>query len=100
MLLNEIISTNEEGTKSILIELLHPYKKSLFTYYSNYFNCDPILMVTDVFNAAQYALIVPANEMNEAIYNYLENSGLNEEEKEEQVELISFQSIMLKDFAS
>jgi hypothetical protein len=98
MLLHEIITTNDKGTSAILTELLYKYKKSLYTYYKSYFNCDPILMVTSVFNAAQYALIVPANEFNEAIDIYLQNEDMNEEDKANQVELISFQSIMLKDF--
>jgi hypothetical protein len=55
-------------------------------------------MVTDVFNACQYALIVPSNEFNEAIDTYLEDSEMSEDEKQNQTELISFQSIMLSDF--
>lgn len=98
MKLHEIISTNEGGDKSILTELLYPYRKSLYTYFKSYYNCEPVLMVTDVFNAAQYALIVPSNELHEAMDTYLEGSELSEEEKEEQRELISFQSILLKDF--
>lgn len=98
MLLHQIITTNETGTSAILTELLFKYKKSLYTYYKDLFCCEPVLMVTDVFNAAQYALIVPSNEFNEAIDTYLQNEDLNEEDKANEVELISFQSIMLKDF--
>ena len=98
MNLSQIIEINDNGTQSILVEILHKYKKSLYTYYKNYCNCEPMLMVTDVFNAAQYALIVPSNEFNEAIDIYLQNSGLNDEEKQDQNELISCQSIMLKNW--
>jgi len=98
MNLSQIISTNDNGTQAILTEILFKYKKSLFTYYSRYFNCEPILMITDVFNAAQYALIVPANEFNDAIDTYLEGNDMNEEERENERELISFQSIPLSKF--
>lgn len=98
MKLYEIIKTNESGHNSILTELLHPYKKSLYTYYKDLFQCEPVLMVTNVFNACQYALIVPSNEFIDAIYTYLENSDLTEEEKTEQIELINFQSILLINF--
>jgi len=99
MKLHEIITTFEGGTSSVLTELLHPYKKSLLTYYKAYYNCEPVLMVTDVFNACSYAMVVPGNEFSEAIYHYLAaDEGLTDEEKEQQTELISFQSIMLKDF--
>lgn len=95
--LHEIIEINSTGDTSILVESLLRYKKSLYTYFKRYYCQEPILMVTDVFNACQYALIVPANEMSEAIQVYLQNSDLTDEEKDEQTELISFQSIMLKD---
>ena len=55
-------------------------------------------MVTDVFNAAQYAIIVPSNEFGEAIEHYLNDADMSEEDKANQTELISFQSIALKDF--
>lgn len=96
--LHEIIEINSTGDTSIEVEQLHPYKKSLYTYFKKYYNCEPVLMVTDVFNACQYALIVPSNELNEAIEIYLQNSDITEEEKQDQTELISFQSIMLKDY--
>jgi nitrate/nitrite-specific signal transduction histidine kinase len=98
MNLSQIIETNETGKQSILTELLYKYKKSLYIYYKDQFCCEPVLMVTDVFNACQYALIVPSNEFNEAIDTYLEDSEMSEDEKHNQTELISFQSIMLSDF--
>ena len=93
MKLHEIIDINDKGTDSILIEKLAPYKNSLFTYYSNLFTSEPVLMVTDVFNAAQYALIVPINEMSEAQAIYLQDRDCSQER-----ELINFQSIMLVDW--
>jgi hypothetical protein len=96
--LSQIIEINSEANKSILFESLHPYLKSLYTYYKDLFCCEPVLMVTDVFNAAQYAKIVPSNEFMEAINEYLEDSYLNEEEKENETENINFNSKLLKDF--
>lgn len=98
MLLHEIISINDQGTKSMLVEKLANYKKSLYVYYKDQFNCEPVLLVTDIFNAAQYALIVPSDELDQAIETYLQDSDMTEQEKEEQTELICSQSIMLKDF--
>ena len=95
--LHEIIEINSTGDTAILVESLLRYKKSLYTYFKRYYSQEPVLLVTNVFNAAQYALIVPANEMSEAIQVYLQNSDLTNEENEEQTELINFQSIMLKD---
>jgi hypothetical protein len=94
----EIIQLSEEGTNGILIETIIPFKKSLYTYFKRYYNCEPVLIVTDVYNAAQYDFIAPSNEMQDAIDTYLSvDTTLDEEEKENQVELISFQSILLKD---
>lgn len=98
MLLHQIIATNDKGTSSINTKILHPYKKSLYTYYKDLFCCEPVLMVTDVFNAVQYAVIVPVNEFSEAIDVYINACSLTDEDKMNQTELISFQSIMLKNF--
>jgi hypothetical protein len=98
-LLSDIININDQNySTSILYELIHPYKKSLYTYYKNYFNCEPVLMVTNVSNAAQYVKIVSSNEFMDAIEIYLSDSDMTDEEKENQTELINFNSKLLKDF--
>ena len=92
MKLFEIIEICEEGTQSILIEMLIPYKKQLLTYFEKYYIMgDPILMVTDVFNSAQYGIIVPSYEFDEAMQTYY-----GDELDEDTRELVSFQSILLK----
>ena len=93
MKLYEIIEAMETPTNTILVEELVKYKKSLFTYYSNYFTSEPILMVTDVMNAAQYARITDAENFTEDMILYLEGDDCEQER-----ELISFQSMMLKYF--
>jgi len=93
MKLHEIIETMESGEDSVLIESLIPYKKSLQVYYTSLFPSEPLLMVTAVFNACQYGIIVPCEELHEAISIYH-----NYRDTAEDHELISFQSIMLKDF--
>jgi hypothetical protein len=97
MKLHEIIEINEDADKTILYEALHPYMKSLYVYYSNYFTSDPVLMVTDVFNAAQYAKIVPADELMEAVNDWVTSSGAGPEDIEAETETILFQSKFLRD---
>ena len=94
MKLHEIIKANEDGKSSILIELLIPYKKSLLTYYREYFTSEPMLMVTDVFNAAQYGKIVPSCELYDAIMLYLDED-LSEEDQCYAIEEICANSILL-----
>ncbi len=100
MLLHEIIEINDQGTNAIITEELYKYRKSLYTYYKAYYprNCEPILMVTTVFNACQYALIVPEYEFLEAMDSYLLNNDTHEDDLENERELISFQSIPLSKF--
>lgn len=99
MNLSSIITANESHTQSILIETMLPYKKSLLTYYSNYFGSrnEPMLMVTDVFNAAQYGKIVPANDFQDAIAAYLDDYNCSDENSENfaAYETICFNSIPL-----
>lgn len=87
MKLHEIIAHNENPKTEILIESMAPYFKSLRTYYEAYYCQECVLMVTTVFNAAQYGKIVPANEFSEAIDEYTDD--------EDEKELINFQSQML-----
>jgi hypothetical protein len=100
-----IIEANNKQDQSILFESLHPYLKSLYIYYKDLFGCEPVLMVTDVFNACQYAKIVPANDFNEAINAYLNVSYIEVEQDNKnfdsdlfaQYETINFNSKMLID---
>lgn len=89
MKLYEIINYNDNyPTESINIERFLPYKKSLLTIYGD----QAVLMVTEVFNAVQFAKIVHEDDsLNEAIESYLA-----EEYDEGDAEHISFNSIMLK----
>lgn len=96
MLLHQIIKLSEEGKTGILIELIQPYKKSLSTYFERYYTSKPALVVTAVFNAAQYGFICPSDEMQEAIETYLNGSDLSEEDKESEREIILFNSLMLE----
>ena len=95
MKLHEIIEANDRQDESILIEELAKYAKSLYIYYKAYFACEPILMVTSVMNAVQYARIEPENEFSEAVFWWVDGiEGLDEEEKQAEIETISFNSIM------
>lgn len=95
--LHEIIELNEKPNNSILLELLIPYKNSLYTYYKNYFCEEPVLMVTSVCNAVQYGKIVPANDFTECIIEWLDDPDCMNEDNEtfSEFETINFNSIML-----
>ena len=96
----EILAFNEEATKSVLFELVHPYLKTLYIYYKDLFNCEPILMVTSVSNACQYVKIVSSEDFQEAACAYI---GCEEYELQindeylSQFETINFNSRLLKD---
>ena len=100
--LHEIIATNKEPTKSILIELMQPYFKSLYAYYkAQNPRYEPILMVTSVTNATSYAKIVSSDEFTEAIQDFIGSKGIeneNDEDKIAEYETINFCSKMLKQF--
>jgi hypothetical protein len=105
MKLHEIIEINEDHEKSVLIEKMIPYKKMLYTYFQRQFSSEPILMVTEASNAAQYAKIVPIAEFAEAVCAYMGVGYVIEDSEEEdfdedlfaQYETICFNSRILKD---
>lgn len=92
-----IINTLDQGNVSVRTDILSLYKKSLIVWYQDKFNQEPMLMVTAVFNAASYGLIAPANEFEEAVDQYIESAGEDEETKAHMKEEIMFNSIALKE---
>lgn len=95
--LHEIHDLNESDYNSMLIELLIPYKKSLYTLFKERYCSEPILVVTSVSNAAQYGFISSENSFSEDVENWVASMELDGEEHENEIELIGFNSIMLKD---
>jgi hypothetical protein len=103
--LASIIEANGDPKTSILYETLHPYLKSLYVYYKNEFNCEPVLMLTTLYNAAQYAKIVPCYELHEAICDWLNIWDFQDDPKSKyfdaeqfaEYETIQFNSKMLID---
>lgn len=96
----EFIELNKVHTTAIEFLNLQPIKKSLYIFYKDLFGCEPVLMVTDVFNAAQYVKIVPSNEFDESICDYIGCEVYeiqNNDEYLAQFETINFNSILLKD---
>ena len=100
MKMHEIVTANEVPDSSILYESIAPYLNSLYIYYKDMYCCEPVLMVTDVFNAAQYVKIVSENEFLEAIENYFgEPINFDNEESDSfaNYEVICSNSMVLKE---
>ena len=96
----EFYQINQESRNSIEYSNLYPIMKSMYIFYKDLFNCEPVLMVTDVMNAAQYIKIVPSNEFNEAVCEYIGCEVYeiqNNDEYLAQFETINFNSKLLKD---
>jgi hypothetical protein len=98
MRLHEINQANQVIGNSILIDEIVKYKKALITYWSDMYcvNEDQlILVVTDIMNAAQYGFIIDADQFSEVVEEYVETLDLNEEDKQNEIETIQFNSIQL-----
>lgn len=96
----EFYQINNVPKNAIEYGFFHPIRKSLYIFYKDLFGCEPVLMVTDVFNAAQYVKIVPSNEFNEAVCAYIGCEVYeiqNNDEYLAQFETINFNSKLLKD---
>ena len=96
----EFYQINNGPTNSIEYSNLYPIRKSMYIFYKDLFNCEPVLMVTDIYNAAQYIKIVPSNEFNEAVCDYIGcevHEIQNNDEFLAQFETINFNSKLLKD---
>lgn len=90
MKLHQIIEANEQQKTTILLEAMHPYFKSLRTYYRRHYLCEPTLMITSVTNAAQYGKIVPCTSYFEALNSFTTDEG--------EQDVINFNSKLIKYF--
>jgi hypothetical protein len=97
MKLEEIINTAIEG-KYIPYEEIKARKNQLLTYFREYYNSEPIILIWNVTNVGGASTISAEKDYFEAIQQILNNyySDLNEEEREQEAELIGYNSIYLK----
>ncbi len=98
--LNELIEENDNLDTKLSIEEIYPYRKSLYTYYKDYYGCEPVFMVTFLTNSIAAGKIVPETELNEAIEFEVNNGFPMDENDEDQFaewEQIGANSKLLKD---
>lgn len=70
--LNELVEIfeNEHGD-AVLWDLVKPYRKQLYVYFSRFYGGEPILMVTSVTNNSSYCRVVPESDFFDAICAYI-----------------------------
>ena len=85
MRLTELIKLldNSGGAQAVLYEYIHPYRKLLKAYFEAYYTTPPLLIPVAVFNAAQYCLIAPEQDVYDAIFTY-DSEAVEDEELLEQ----------------
>ena len=70
--LHELVNIFEcEHETAVLWELVAPYKKLLYVYFSRFYGDDPVLMVTSVTNNSSYCRIVPESDFFDAVCAYI-----------------------------
>ena len=69
-----------ENCEDAPYEWVAPYKKQLFTYFSEYYGGEPMLMVTVVTNAMQGVIVVPDHMLHETVLEYLNVDYIEEDE--------------------
>lgn len=84
MKLYQIIDAIDDD-ESVSYETIHPYKRSLKTYYADRWSCEPIFMVLFLTNACCWGKIVPSNEFDAAL-----QYETNEESERETISANSF----------
>ena len=72
--LHELINIFEnEHETAVLWDLVSPYKKQLYVYFSRFYCSEPILIVTSVTNNSSYCRVVPESDFFEAVCAYIGN---------------------------
>lgn len=88
MKLHEIIDVMLDVDKehlSVEYDQISKYKRSLYSYFSDYFCCEPVCMVTSVTNNSAYMRIVPSDEFSECVENWI-NDTSDEDDTNEDME--------------
>ena len=84
MRLKELIDTLDgSGTQAVLYDHIAPYRNLLRAYFTAHYTSTPVIVAVAVFNAAQYCIIAPENEIWDAIVAYdeevIDNQDLMEQ---------------------
>jgi hypothetical protein len=80
MKLKELIDMLDgDGTQAVEISQIQPYRNLLRAYFSAYYTSAPVLIAVAVFNAAQYCIIAPSDEIHDAIVAYDVEAAADEE---------------------
>lgn len=95
MHLQELINAFNNN-ESVSYEKVYPYKKLLYAYYKEVYMCEPVLIVTDIFNAVQFVAVCPFTEVTDWINDYLNQYDMDETEKIDATETILFNSMPLE----
>lgn len=82
--LHELVNIFEnEHETAVLWELISPYKKQLYVYFSRFYRSEPMLMVTSVTNNSSYCRVVPESDFFDAVCAYIGDYMNLEDEKSE-----------------
>jgi hypothetical protein len=97
VMLHQLIEKIENGGK-ISYEELHPYRRSIRTYFYDYYMSEPIFMVTILTNTIAGGYIVSAENFEDAVHAEVNFwSENNEEDDNAHYEQICANSMFLKD---
>ena len=87
-----------DNNKMLQYEEIVPYKKLLYRYYKEFYNCEPVLLVEPVSNAITGVMVVPEMVVADAIDDYINSLQCDDNEAVEYTkELILSCSVFLKD---
>lgn len=94
--LNDQILTGQTDCRGISFEEISKYRKSLTTYYRNEWPIynDPVFVATFVTNSICAGVIAPSCELGE-VYDVLTSHIEDEEERQNEIELLSCQTTQL-----
>jgi hypothetical protein len=98
--LHEIIHANDSN-EYVSFENYMLYINSLYTYYKDYFNCEPVAMITNITNTGGNMQIVSSNEFYDAVCEKLNVDYISEDDNYDlyaAYETINANSRMLKHF--
>ena len=86
-----------DNNEMVQYEKIVPFKKLLYRYYKELYNCEPVLLVEPVSNTLTGAMVVPEMDLADALDDYINSLQCDNEAAEYTKELILSCSCFLTD---
>ena len=99
MNVNELIEAFEQQEETVYLPYIMKNIEPLLRHYRSKYNCEPLLVISEVFEGDIYAFLIPETDYHKMCGEWLSKHSTPAEEIESELEAIKLLTTPLKDFS-